>query len=149
MNTDILHLAGVRKSFPGPSGRGQLEALHVSELTVRRGEFLAVAGPSGGGKSTLINLIAGFFPPTEGTILKNGNPLHGPGPDRVVVFQKHALFPWFTAFENVAYGLHRRKLPAKDRQTRVEYALSDLGETMRPILDAMQEWGTNYKNGTI
>ena len=81
MNADILHLAGVRKSFPGPSGRGQLEALHVSELTVRRGEFLAVAGPSGGGKSTLINLIAGFFPPTEGTILKNGNPLHGPGPD--------------------------------------------------------------------
>ena len=50
MNADILHLAGVRKSFPGPSGRGQLEALHVSELTVRRGEFLAVAGPSGGGK---------------------------------------------------------------------------------------------------
>ena len=64
MNADILHLAGVRKSFPGPSGRGQLEALHVSELTVRRGEFLAVAGPSGGGKSTLINLIAGFFPIT-------------------------------------------------------------------------------------
>ena len=127
MNAYILHLAGVRKSFPGPSGRGQLEALHVSELTVRRGEFLAVAGPSGGGKSTLINLIAGFFPPTEGTILKNGNPLHGPGPDRVVVFQKHALFPWFTAFENVAYGLHRRKLPAKDRQTRVEYALNMVG----------------------
>ena len=86
-----------------------------------------MAGPSGGGKSTLINLIAGFFPPTEGTILKNGNPLHGPGPDRVVVFQKHALFPWFTAFENVAYGLHRRKLPAKDRQTRVEYALNMVG----------------------
>ena len=65
--------------------------------------------------------------PTEGTILKNGNPLHGPGPDRVVVFQKHALFPWFTAFENVAYGLHRRKLPAKDRQTRVEYVLNMVG----------------------
>ena len=63
----------------------------------------------------------------------------------MVVFQKHALFPWFTAFENVAYGLHRRKLPAKDRQTRVEYALTELGYSLKPILDAMWTWGENYK----
>ena len=65
MNADILHLAGVRKSFPGPSGRGQLEALHVSELTVRRGEFLAVAGPSGGGKSTLSTSSPDSFHPPK------------------------------------------------------------------------------------
>lgn len=119
MKTDILHLKNIHHFFPAPIGRGQMEALSIPELTVQKGEFLAVIGPSGSGKSTLINLIAGFFLPSQGTIYKEDTEIQGAGPDRVVVFQKHALFPWLTAFENVAYGLRRQNISAKELQELV------------------------------
>lgn len=127
MKTDILHLKNIHHFFPAPTGRGQMEALSIPELTVHKGEFLAVTGPSGSGKSTLINLIAGFFLPSQGTIYKEDTEIQGAGPDRVVVFQKHALFPWLTAFENVAYGLRRQNISAKELQGQVEHALDMVG----------------------
>ena len=76
--------------------------LEKSKLTV-------LVGPSGCGKSTLINLLAGYEKPTSGTITIDGKPVTGPGPDRLVVFQETALFPWMTTFENVSYGPKVRK----------------------------------------
>jgi len=76
--------------------------LEKSRLTV-------LVGPSGCGKSTLINLLAGYERPTSGSITIDGRPVTGPGPDRLVVFQETALFPWMTTFENVSYGPRVRK----------------------------------------
>jgi len=71
---------------------------------VEAGSFTVIIGPSGCGKTTLINLIAGYEAPSKGTVLLDGAPVRAPGPDRLVVFQETALFPWMTAIENVMYG---------------------------------------------
>lgn len=127
MHPEILYLSGVRHVFPDPATRGKREVLNVPELRVHRGEFLAVLGPSGGGKSTLINLIAGFFPPSGGNIFKNRQIVRGPGPDRVVVFQDHAVFPWYTALENAAYGLRGQKYSRKKAKEKALEALRLVG----------------------
>jgi NitT/TauT family transport system ATP-binding protein len=78
----------------------------LAEFTMRvtESEFVTVVGPSGCGKSSLLNLVAGFIQPTRGSLLLNGAPIRGPGADRGVVFQEHALFPWMTVERNIAYG---------------------------------------------
>ena len=76
---------------------------------LEKGKLTVLVGPSGCGKSTLINLLAGYEKPTSGTIQIDGKPVTGPGPDRLVVFQETALFPWMTTFENVSYGPKVRK----------------------------------------
>src|SRR5436190_22909191 len=78
-------------------------ALADLSLTVGDNEFLCLVGPSGCGKSTFLNLIAGFIQPSEGELTVDGKPISGPGPDRGVVFQEDALFPWLTALDNVAF----------------------------------------------
>ena len=105
MAGEMLRISGLEKSFPAPDGSGLRKALEGIDLTVSAGEFLAVVGPSGGGKTTLINLIAGFIRPTAGKILKNGEAVTQPGPDRCVVFQDHVVFSWYTVRENIAYGV--------------------------------------------
>lgn len=127
MSEEILRIDNVKVFFPDPSGKGSREALRIPHLVVRRGEFLSLTGPSGSGKSTLIHLIAGFLNPSEGTILKNGAPISGSGPDRIVVFQKHALFPWLTVIDNVAYGLRRTSLTRAEQEDRVLEALEMIG----------------------
>src|SRR5437763_2127472 len=77
-------------------------------LDIADGEFLCILGPSGCGKTTLLNLIAGIIPVTEGEISIDGSPVSGPGPERAYVFQDHALFPWMTVRDNVAFGLESR-----------------------------------------
>jgi NitT/TauT family transport system ATP-binding protein len=89
----------------------ELVALQNIELTVAEGEFICLLGPSGCGKSTLLNAVAGFVKPTAGSVMVQGKPVTGPGPDRAMVFQEYALFPWMTVAENVAFGLQIRKLP--------------------------------------
>lgn len=76
---------------------------------LEKGKLTVLVGPSGCGKSTLINLLAGYEKPTSGTITIDGQAIVGPGPDRLVVFQETALFPWMTTFENVSYGPRVRK----------------------------------------
>jgi NitT/TauT family transport system ATP-binding protein len=90
---------------------GELVALQNIELTVAEGEFICLLGPSGCGKSTLLNTVAGFVKPTAGSVLVQGKPVTGPGPDRAMVFQEYALFPWMTVSQNVAFGLEIRKTP--------------------------------------
>jgi NitT/TauT family transport system ATP-binding protein len=89
----------------------ELIALQNIELSVAEGELICLLGPSGCGKSTLLNTVAGFVKPTSGSVLVQGKPVTGPGPDRAMVFQEYALFPWMTVAQNVAFGLEIRKTP--------------------------------------
>jgi NitT/TauT family transport system ATP-binding protein len=104
-----IRIRGVRKVFA--SGGREVVALDGIDLDVAEGELVCLLGPSGCGKSTLLNAIAGFSPPTSGTIVANGREVAAPGPDRAMVFQEYALFPWMTVERNVAFGLETRGTP--------------------------------------
>jgi NitT/TauT family transport system ATP-binding protein len=91
-------------------------ALVDINLRIEEGEFVCLLGPSGCGKSTLLKIIAGLIPATSGRITINGKPVSGPGPERAVVFQDYALFPWMTVRDNVEFGLEARKLPLAERR---------------------------------
>jgi len=111
-----------------PSGRPVLALQDVS-LDVRDREFLALLGPSGCGKSTLLYLIGGFYPVEAGSILVEGKPVAAPGPDRGIVFQHFALFPWKTVKANVLYGLERMNLPREERESRAQSFIDLVGLT--------------------
>ena len=80
-------------------------------LEIDRGEFITVIGPSGCGKTSLLYILAGFESKSAGDTLVEGQPIDGPGPDRAVVFQEYALFPWLNLRQNVEYGPRERKMP--------------------------------------
>jgi len=101
----IITLTDIDKRYPAQHGHADVHALDRVSLSMGEGEFLAVMGPSGCGKSTLLNLIAGFEAPDGGTCLVNGRPVAGAGPDRGVVFQEYALFPWMTVERNVSFAI--------------------------------------------
>jgi len=105
-----LTLRNLSKTYFDPYAGAHVTAVQGVSLEVREGEFVSIVGPSGCGKTTLLNMIAGFIPVTGGEILLDGRAVHGPGPDRGVVFQSFALFPWKTVHENVAFGPRMRGL---------------------------------------
>jgi|SRR6476659_3445851 len=102
-------------------------ALTEFSISVEHNEFLCIVGPSGCGKSTFLNLVAGFIFPSEGDLIVDGKPVTGPGPDRGVVFQEDALFPWLTALDNVAFGLEMRGMPKSHARERASEILTSVG----------------------
>ena len=101
----FIQIQGVEQAFKTPKGR--FVALRDIDLTVAKGEFVALIGHSGCGQSTLLNLIAGLTRPTQGALLCANREIAGPGPDRAMVFQNHSLLPWLTCFENIYLGVER------------------------------------------
>ncbi len=99
-----IRVDGVHKIFE--TGGRTVTALQDIRLDIPRGQFACLLGPSGCGKSTLLNAVAGFSLPSSGTITVDGQPVAAPGPDRGMVFQEYALFPWMTVEDNIAFGLH-------------------------------------------
>lgn len=116
-----LEIKNISKAFTNRSGT--LYALHDVSITVADGEFACIVGPSGCGKSTLFNIVAGLDIPDAGTVRVEGVPVSQPGPDRVVVFQSGALFPWLTVRANVEFGLKVQRIPARERRERAEEVL--------------------------
>src|ERR1700751_1299560 len=101
-----------------PARGREVLALDEVSLEVANREFVALLGPSGCGKSTLLYLIGGFLPVETGAILVDGKKVTGPGPDRGIVFQHFALFPWKTVRGNILYGLERQGMPKQEREKR-------------------------------
>ncbi len=101
-----LSMEHIFKEFP--SNRGTVKALDDASITINEGEFVCFVGPSGCGKSTMLNIIAGLEKPDSGIALIDGLPITGPGRDRLVMFQEHALFPWLDVISNVMFGLKQK-----------------------------------------
>jgi len=118
----ILAVRSVSKTFQSSN----IVALDEINLKAEKNEFLCILGPNGCGKTTLLNLIAGFkpyFPPTRGEILINGDPISGPGSDRVMVFQQDTLFPWLSVQDNIEFGLKIEGVPKSERHEVSEHYL--------------------------
>jgi len=124
MSASHIAIKGVSKVF-GADGR-ELVALKDIDLDIPRGQFACLLGPSGCGKSTLLNAVAGFALPTSGSITADGRAVTGPGPDRGMVFQEYALFPWMTVAQNVAFGLEIKGMDKAAIGRRVDELLAML-----------------------
>jgi NitT/TauT family transport system ATP-binding protein len=109
------------------SGSGAVLAVEGIEFSVREREFVYLLGPSGCGKSTILHMIAGFIRPSAGHVSVWKRPIHGPGTDRGVVFQRHSLFPWKTVSQNIAVGPRVKGLPTKSISKVVEHYLERTG----------------------
>lgn len=118
----LLELREVTKAFPN-----RIRILGPIDLIVREGDFIVVIGPSGGGKSTLLRIITGLMPATEGEVLYKGRHQWGVNRKASLVFQSFALFPWLTVMENVSLGLEAQGLPAKERFGRARHYVDLVG----------------------
>ena len=114
-----LAIRQVSKRFPG----SDVHAISDIAIDCAPGEFVVIVGPSGCGKSTLLKIAAGMLRPDSGEVLLDGRPIRGPGPDRAMVFQEHALFPWLNVAQNVEFGLKMAGVAHEQRRDRVEQAL--------------------------
>jgi NitT/TauT family transport system ATP-binding protein len=120
-----LEATGVRKTYT-KDGRN-LAVLDVERFSVRDGEFVTIIGPSGCGKSTLLHIMGGFIKGESGEIRVHGRHVNGPGPDRGVMFQEFALFPWKTVAGNVAWGLEAQRFPRDKIEETVRAYLEMIG----------------------
>ena len=116
-----LHIENLSKRF------GSKTVLEQINFSMKSGEFLALVGSSGSGKSTILRLIAGLDQPSHGRVLVDGDRVTGPGPDRGMVFQKYSLYPWLSAAENVAFGMRLQGIQPRDIRERTGYFLEVVG----------------------
>ena len=112
-----LQIRNVTKKFRRvqTDGIDYMTAIDNVNLSIEEGQFVCFVGPSGCGKSTLLNILAGLDTPTQGEVILNGRPVKSTGPDRIMVFQENALFPWLNVIENVEFGLRMAGIEKKKR----------------------------------
>ena len=120
-----LSVCGISKWF----GHGSAAKLVLDNISfdLHSGEFVALVGSSGSGKSTMMRLVAGLERASSGEVLVDGQPVRGPGHDRGMVFQKYSLYPWMSAAANVAFGMRLQGLPAREVKERTAYFLEVVG----------------------
>ena len=117
-----VSVRGVSMVYPGP-----VQALQDIDLDFPAGELTSLLWPSGCGKTTLLKIIAGLLQPAAGTVLVNGRPVQGPGPERAFVFQDFALLPWANVIRNVAFGLELRGAPVAEREAVAKKYIAEIG----------------------
>lgn len=126
---DITHLGKTYSSIARDGSTVATDALHDINLTVAPGEFICIVGASGCGKSTLLRIVAGFETLTSGALHVAGRPVTEPGPDRGMVFQDYALFPWLTVAQNIAYGPRQAGLPKAEIEALTDRYIEMVGLT--------------------
>ena len=120
-----ISISDIAKSFAGTTGR--IEALRNINLEVRAGEFLCLVGASGCGKSTLIFIVAGLVKPSGGEVSVGGQVVVEPDPDRTMVFQGDAVFPWMTVAQNIGYGLRYTGVAKSEQEAVVDHLVDLVG----------------------
>lgn len=124
-----LKLENISKSFASSRNNGITHALGCVNLEIHQGEFVSIVGPSGCGKSTILRLTSGLIVPTTGSISLNGKNINGTDPERGIIFQKPALFPWLTVEDNVSFSLRMmKKLKGKENDVNKFLAMAGLSE---------------------
>ena len=118
-----IEIRGIHMAFR--TEESDVRVLEDIALDVREGEFVCILGPSGCGKSTLLNIVAGFLPPTSGSVRIDGEEVRGPDPRRIFVFQERGVFPWLTVEGNIGFGLGR--LPREERERRIAHYVRLVG----------------------
>lgn len=134
-NQNTLVFDHVSKIFPKTDDRGVLTAVENFDITIANGEFVAIVGTSGCGKTTILRMIAGLITPTNGTVTLNGVPITKPDPQRGMVFQKPTLFPWMSAKKNIAFSSKVRGKASRSDREKAERMLQMVG---------MEEFGNDY-----
>jgi NitT/TauT family transport system ATP-binding protein len=124
--------------------KGPLKVVDDVTYDIHDGDFIAVIGPSGCGKTTMMSMLAGFQKPTTGSVLFDGKPVAGPGPERGVIFQEYGVFPWLTVKQNIAFGLTLKAnhVPASERDTICEHYLELMG-----LSDFANSWPKHLSGG--
>ena len=122
-----IHIRDISVAFPGKRPGEEIRVLEDVSADVAKGEFVCLVGPSGCGKSTMLNIVGGFLEATSGEVLVEGEPVHGPDPRRIFVFQENGVFPWLTVQENIAFGLRGRS--SDERKQIVGHYIEMVGLT--------------------
>lgn len=124
---NVLEIEHLTQSYVDAYTGDRTLAIGDVSFTVPQGQFVSLLGPSGCGKTTVLNIVAGFVESTGGRVLVEGAPVAGPGPDRGVVFQDFALFPWLTVRQNIVFGLRMQGAGKEERERRAEEMLALVG----------------------
>ncbi len=121
-----VQLRDVWLTYPGKRPGEEIHVLEGINLEVREGEFICLVGPSGCGKTTLLNIIGGFLAPSRGEVIVEGEPVRGPDPRRVFIFQEGGVFPWLTVRDNIGFGVARKR-PAGERDQIIQHYVDMVG----------------------
>ena len=160
MGETVFEIKDVQKIYKVPGGN-DVHALDGVSLTVKENEFVCVVGPSGCGKTTMLNIVAGLEPYDSGSVTIHGQPVIGPGPDRAVIFQQYALYPWMTVQKNVEFALkfrtHDKVVEKRDPRTgevrkeirQVKYTKQERQEMARHYIEMVNLTGfeNSYPSG--
>ena len=140
MNDDVkVRFCNVSKRYEA------IEVVRDVSFDIREGDFISLVGPSGCGKTTMMNMLAGFVEPSGGDVLLEGAPVHGPGPDRGVIFQEYGVFPWLTVEKNIRFGLDlaiRKGLSRDDKRQIVDKYMA-----LMNLSDFRSAWPKNLSGG--